>query len=200
MLNTAEVRWFYGGSLPGERLAAFQDVPKPGVPEERTDWYLVDEHRPDVGIKVRDGGWLDVKRRSGVETDRAFGATMRGTLEHWVKWSFALAADATDAMSGWQRVDKKRWIRRYDLGGLGPATGVPFEQVIESGCNAELSDVLVDGTPSWSLGFEAFGPPEACERALTAGVSAFLADTPELAAVAFMQADSHSYPSWLAHV
>ena len=200
MLETAEVRWFLPGPLPGERLAAFQDVPIPGVPEERTDWYLTAAQRPDLGLKVRGAGWFDLKRRTEAEPDHAFSDTMRGTLEHWVKWSFPLAADPVEEVLGWHRVDKSRWIRRYEVGDTGSAMAVPFERVIESGCGAELSDVLVDGTPSWSLGFEAFGPPDALESALTAGVSAFLADSPELTAVSFMQTDSHSYPSWLADV
>jgi hypothetical protein len=200
VLETAEVRWFFEGSLPGELLSGYQAASIPGVQEQRTDWYLVGAHRPDLGIKVRDGAWLDVKRRTGVEPDRAFDATMRGDVEHWAKWSFPLAADPVEEVPEWRRVDKRRWIRRYDLGGPGPATAVPFEQVVDSGCSAELSDVLVDGTLSWSLGFEAFGSPDALGSALTAGVSTFLADTPELAAAAFMQTDSRSYPSWLADV
>ncbi len=203
MFETEEIRWFYSGSLPSERLSAFQRASIPGVREQRTDWYFVDDLRHDLGLKLRAGSWFDLKRRSSVQPGRAFGELMRGDVEHWVKWSFALAVDAVEepaaasAAPGWHRVDKTRWVRRYELARTGVALAVPLENTIEVGCNAELSSVWVDETPSWSLGFEAFGSADALGLALTAAVEAFLVDTPDLAGVSFGPADSHSYPSWL---
>lgn len=204
VFETKEIRWFYPGPLPGVLLSAFQGAPIPGVREQRTDWYFVGDQRTDLGLKLRAGSWFDLKRRTGVQPDQAFGEKMRGDVEDWVKWSFALAADAADEAGaftkahGWQQVHKTRWIRRYEVGGTDRASAVPFEHTIELGCNAELSEVWIDGALSWSLGFETVGSTDALGPALIAAVSMFHADTPDLAGVRFGRADSHSYPAWLA--
>ncbi len=202
VLHTREVRWFYEGSLPAGLLTSFQDVAVPGIREHRVDWYFVGGARPDLGLKVREGSWFDIKQRGGVDPDRAFGATMRGDVEDWTKWSFALDSDAGclplgSVDRGWCRVEKTRWVRRYQFAATGHASAVSIDNDVESGCNVELADVVVDDAAGWSLGLEAFGPIELLDAALTTAVAAFITETPALTDASFDSDDSQGYPSWL---
>lgn len=145
MEPTTEMRWWWQGSPGPEVDAWFTGLRGVVRDEARTDHYLMLASDPETGIKVRAGELLEIKslvhRERGV---RATGVT-RGTLEQWVKWSFALAPETADEAylaqddRTWIRTGKYRWLVDVDAGEI------------------EVAEVDVADQRWWSLAVEVAG-------------------------------------------
>lgn len=162
MQQTAEVRWFFEGSLPAAVARWFGALgPAPQQELPRTDQYLLPTG-PALNVKLREGH-AEAKRRDGDGRAVRLHDGAEGVLEHWRKWSFPLAeAAAVPDDACWLAVHKMRWMRRYRL-----AEDRTLREVIGTGaapermCEVEVSRIEVVGRAFWSLCFEASGPDAA---------------------------------------
>jgi len=97
--------------------------------------------------------------------------------------------------AGWAKVDKVRRIRYFSLDGRPVASQA--DALVAGGCAVELTDIVVDGSCWWTLGFEATGPARALPDAVNASV-ALTFDRSLPAGVALGSAQSLSYSEWLS--
>lgn len=140
METTIEVRWWADGRLPDEVRAWFSSRAQ-WKEEDRTDHYLVQPGRSDLGVKTRSWDRLEVKVRTDRKPDVALAAG-HGHVEWWRKWSFALAGDpdpaGLEASGDWVALHKHRWLLEWE------------------GCEVELAAVSWPGGSTWwSFGAEA---------------------------------------------
>jgi hypothetical protein len=210
MLRSLEVRWFLGGAVD-ERVATWLDA---GAPTARQDLYLVLPGSDDMGVKLRgqeatargpQPARFEVKARvarRGV-LDAAFGEVrVSGHVEEWLKWSYegqTLGPFVEGFLGHPARVavDKERVQRKYDLApGRVPFPRISVRTEVPRGAYLELARVRVGGTAGWSVGVEAFGPPEdgALEEALHRFVGEAFRDCPR----SLRLEESLSYPGWLS--
>ena len=169
--RTAEVRWFTRGAVPASARSWFDGLGPDVEPETRTDRYL--EPTSDaLGVKVREGR-VEAKRRTAA-LGRIDPEGVSAEAEAWAKWSFETPTALEDG-AGWVDVEKTRWQRH------------------EGGCALELSRVVVEGEPWWSVCLEATGPDDGARKvALEDGARRWLRGAPALAADRAM-----GYPAWL---
>jgi len=200
MVATAEVRWFFRGALPAAVRAWFEARgSRMAYQVPRRDRYLA---LPGDGlsIKLREGR-VEIKLRPQQGEYLRLHPQVTGVLEHWQKWSFALAdpaaappgISATD--SSWLAIDKQRGVARYRVAGNELPVAVAADVYPVQGCEVEMVELTAGRQPWWSLCFEAFGPGRALPEALAATARQFLggAEPPHLEA-----GDSCGYPRWLA--
>jgi hypothetical protein len=220
MYPTAEVRWFYKGTMPSEIHAWFQNkgLPPPEAQPPRVDRYLRIMDSDSLGIKLRGGGQtprLEIKQRV---PDSPFSAQIiqlhprvAGVVEHWRKWSQPLAELDWDPVpaTAWVRVRKARLMHTFRImgseivHGRGHAWPSPTP-----GCELELSTINAADQTWWSLCFEAFGedagiePTKLYEMLCRVAKHVFTAYGSSLPAgiVSFDIQDSYGYPQWLAHI
>ncbi|TAF58557.1 MAG: hypothetical protein EAZ60_02600 [Oscillatoriales cyanobacterium] len=188
MRASLEMRWFYSGALP-----------KPiAPPEEREDLYLLIPSCDYLGVKLR-GKNLQVKWRQEELGVMPFGNRWEGKAEKWLKWICAdtmapLPADII-ATGKWVKVKKKRAQRLYQVSAPGVLMSVPVEAPIPQGCIVEITQLNVNGTASWTLGFEAFGS----ENFLAESLQTVANWTSKSYQAQKLKAeDSSGYPTWLA--
>jgi len=194
---TAEIRWFFEGALSG----GVEDWFCHGLcseAETRTDSYVRLPGCETVGIKLREKNF-EVKALTHAGRHAAIDASA-GLREGWVKWSFSDPAVTpfADAMRDGVpllAVDKKRRLRKYACDSGTPQPIAPAAQPAE-GCNAELTSLMLEGRPWWTIGFEAFGSSGTIEHSLLATLRRFLGDG--TGPLRFETANSYSYPAWLA--
>jgi len=161
MRATAEVRWFYEGPIPAAVDAWFRHFePEPHAQPPRTDGYLYPTGAA-LNVKVREGR-LEMKRRDAMGDAVVFNPRIEGYVEHWRKWSFALASGEAAEVFGradplWIDVRKTRRMRSYRLDEAGRVTPVSAAAASPSGCAVELAHVEAAGRRWWSLCFEAYG-------------------------------------------
>jgi hypothetical protein len=166
MIPTAEVRWFFFGSLPAVAHRWFlADNDRPTSPT-RTDHYLIFPGCETAGVKRR-GKEGEQKAKFEVKVLRGAPETVRypsgvaGRSDCWVKWSYgeppveAWAQALSAESEGWIAVEKRRWLRTFSLDG-GALEEVDPEKTPVEGCNVELTTITALGQPWWSLGLEAF--------------------------------------------
>lgn len=200
MFPTAEVRWFYRGSVPGSVLTWFlTGLPQPEEQPPRADWYLQLANGDALGIKLREGR-IEFKQRLHQYGILRLAAGVDGRIEGWRKWSFLLAeAEDLPVFAGlepryWTRVRKERRLKRFSITVDRQVEPVPVGSLLSDGCNAELAHISAAGGQWWSLAFEAFGhEPDLIE--ILVGVASFAlerGETPTLRAQ-----DSFGYPKWL---
>ncbi|WP_437673393.1 hypothetical protein [Sorangium sp. So ce131] len=195
--ESIEVRWF----LPAEdarvrRLTSwFSRVP---AEEPRIDRY-VRTQRADLGLKVRGGREttsLETKFRSCAFGPVHFAPTILGELERWTKLCVA-SSDADDEGRGWLTLRKERRLRMFGLE-RGRPVEAKGEGRFRAGCTVELTRVELvggDAAPAaWTLGLEAFGPPETLLEALYAVGRGVFAEQPDLR---LEGSESMGYPAWL---
>ncbi len=218
MYPTAEVRWFYKGTMPSEIHAWFQGrhLPPPEAQPPRVDRYLRITDSESLGVKLRGGGQtprLEIKQRV---SDSPFSTQVAqlhpgvaGVVEHWRKWSQPLAESHWDPVpaTSWIRVRKARLMHTFHVtgdeivhvrGNMGPVS-VP-------GCELELSTINAANQTWWSLCFEAFGedadvkPIKLYETLLRVAKHVFTAYGPSLPTgiVSLDIQNSYGYPRWLA--
>jgi hypothetical protein len=197
LIPSAEVRWFFVGSLQEAVLDAF------GGREEapRCDRYVVLPGVESVGVKLREG-MLEVKALQGAVEVAGFPGDVSGRCYCWVKW--ACAADKLDGLTamrdgtpqGWVAVEKVRWVTTYSLAPHHADTlraPTPTYQV-------ELTRLKLGGARWWTLGVEVVGPMDRVRDDLRLAAHAFFESKyPALGLDAALSAQtSWSYPAWLA--
>ncbi len=185
MQLTAELRWFYRGTLPEETLQWFQQdqLGKYVAPEEREDVYLYLPECEYMGIKLRQGR-LEVKWRKAELGVVGFGDRVEGKAEKWGKWlcedpsaeSFQLAGVVGKS---WVSVKKVRTQRLYE------------------NCAVELTQLNIWGNDWWSLAFEAVGDDVSLVDNLQTVASSVFKSHPH---PKLQVEDSYGYPSWLSKV
>ena len=203
MYPTAEVRWFYWGTVPRavvDWLEQGTDLPERQTP--RRDHYLRLPGNASLGIKLREGR-IEVKRRTQQRGTARFGENVVGTVEHWRKWSFPMEAAQAGAdawltpATAWIPIDKARRLRRYGLAADGTLSQVSLGRMPQRGCEFELSEVRAGGGTWWSVCLEAFGQEDSLEDSLYA-VSALLLFSAW--PVAMEEEQSSGYPEWFNRI
>jgi hypothetical protein len=193
---TAEVRWFVGGELPGSLVTWFTSE-RTSI-ELRRDRYAVDGS-PDVGLKRRAGGPLEVKLRCESSGTVRLG-TRVGRIEEWRKLT---DVDERDVPVGpepvWVDVDKVVLTRSYRRSPEGMLP-VARRDLSVAGCDVELASIGVEDTVAWTFALEAWGPEGDRRPALDDTLAAFARETPPVdEAVGGLDTDV-GYPEWLATV
>lgn len=204
MQLTAELRWFYRGTLPEEILQWFQQNQLGehlAPPEEREDLYLYSPRCEYMGIKLRQGR-LEIKWRKTELGFVAFGDRVEGKAEKWGKWlcenPTAESFQPADVVGkSWVSVKKVRSQRQYQVFPGESITAVPVTESINQGCTVELTQLGINSNAWWSLAFEAFGEDDCLIDHLHAVASCVFKSyrEPKLQA-----RDSYAYPSWLSVV
>jgi hypothetical protein len=108
----------------------------------------------------------------------------------WVKWpTSALTLDGAELIP----VQKRRWMRKFcvSAGAVCECTG--SDQRRTSGCDAELTLIVVGSSAWWTFGFEAFGELERVEDDLAATVAVLANRNPPM----LPRVQASSYPRWL---
>ena len=200
MRASLEMRWFYSGALPKSINQWFGSESLGGYlspPEEREDIYLLVPSCDYLGVKLR-GKTLEVKWRQGELGTMQFGNRWEGKAEKWLKWVCAdtmapIPADIV-ATGKWVGVKKKRAQRLYQVSTPGSLMSVPVEAPIPQGCTVELTQLNINGSAWWTLGFEAFGS----ESCLTESLQTVASWTSKSYQAQKLKAeDSSAYPIWL---
>ena len=212
-LESIETRWFFDGGVDAHPqlrqwfetctpFARRQNVAKPlwqGRAGGQPDVYLLMPGCTDMGIKWREGT-LQVKGRVEDLGTHRFGETHEGSVQRWVKWTYAEVPAAyralfdADGGHGLETasVHKTRALRLVSLDSETPEEVVPGT-VVERGVGFEMADIEWSGKPYCSIAFEAFPDDSATAARFEAVVGDCLR---ELAATLPIDA-SMSYPDWL---
>ncbi|MBA3965035.1 MAG: hypothetical protein H0X47_04560 [Nitrospirales bacterium] len=209
IVTSAEVRWFFEGTLSQEIDQWFSASDFVSKLEIRDDSYLVFPQSISVGVKFRDGK-LEIKSKVKSLGVRTYPSDVIGHVQVWDKWSYGdkesksllmqLQQMLTKYTKVWVTVKKERKLRKISMD-----QGNPFEVAPESrphnGCNFELTKIVANHMRYWSIGFEAFGDPAKVEESLDKVVEHVLtnasipiSDAPKTILSANY---SHSYPEWL---
>jgi hypothetical protein len=202
MYPTAEVRWFFRGTIAPAVAAWFrrsEQVLEEELP--RVDHYLRQVGTDSLNIKLREGR-LEVKQRQQAGTVVQFHPRVAGRVERWRKWSFELAEAAGPGLQPeimtphWIAVEKRRTLRRYRLEGERVVRVLPAE-LPEQGCDLELTRIRAGREAWWSLGLEAYGADPYLESLLVQVAGRLMARTepPSLATE-----NSYGYPEWLGQL
>jgi hypothetical protein len=193
-LRSLEMRWIFPGKPTSETTNWFARFPS--RTEAREDIYLLDPQLPELSVKVRGGGALDVKTYRGSPGTLEVADRACGRMEYWHKWSFPLdPPPATGGRRpGWQRVGKARRITRFSTSDgpilARPGGGDP------PWCEVELTEISIADLHWWTIGFEASGPADLLRNALDAAAAqVFDQPLPEVVEPGLEQ--SGSYAEWL---
>ncbi len=198
MFPTVEMRWFYPGTIPANVLAWFAGNDKDDqVPARRVDHYLPLFDTDALGIKLREGR-VEVKQRRRSFGEAHLHEQVSGQMEHWRKWSFALAPEQGAETESWTAVHKERWLRRYYPLDDGRLQVLPVSIYPERACDLEITNVRARGQAWWTLCFEAFGPEPALKALLVQVSGQILKSQPP--PVPLTVEASYSYPRWLAEI
>ena len=195
-LVTSEVRWFAPGAPPAPVVAWFSERGRGAFVEVRRDAYRVS---PDhgVGLKRRDHGPLELKRRFGISPRRGFAGGLAGKVEEWHKEGVEEPLDAT----GWQwsLVDKVVLTRTFVHDGSGAVVESGSVPDHSAACDIELATVTVGPVVAWTFALEALGElserRRLLEQSLVALFDRLSPIPPQL--VAALETDM-GYPEWLA--
>jgi len=204
MQLSAEIRWFWRSKAPAGLKEWFtpQGLSHPcaagGGATPRTDLYCRDTKQNELGIKARGNApGCEVKGLVAL-LGSLNEAPFTGTGELWTKWSTeGLRFETAELIA----TTKLRWLRKLDTSGaqvreveLGPdEKPKQADDVPRTGCQVELTRIVVADQTWWSLGFESFGTMATVERDLRAGVSVMARRNPP----ALIGGTLASYPTWL---
>jgi hypothetical protein len=194
---TAEIRWFWAGRPPPNFAAWFRAAGSSwgGASDSKTriDEYLREPVQTTLGIKRRGGSQgVEIK---GLISTRPTVLELAGCacpIGLWGKWSAAFALDP----NGLIKVAKQRWMRKFEVAG-GTVRELAATESAErsSGCDLELTLLEgPDGTPWWTVGFEAFGAFDEVEDDLTATLAVVQRRSPP----PLPAGQASGYPGWLA--
>jgi hypothetical protein len=197
MRMTAEIRWFWAGGPPPNFAAWFRAAGSSwgGASDSKTriDEYLREPVQTTLGIKRRGGSQgVEIK---GLISTRPTVLELAGCacpIGLWGKWSAAFALDP----NGLIKVAKQRWMRKFEVAG-GTVRELAATESAErsSGCDLELTLLEgPDGTPWWTVGFEAFGAFDEVEDDLTATLAVVQRRSPP----PLPAGQASGYPGWLA--
>ena len=195
-VRSLEVRWIFPGRLTAAVAGWFARFP--ARTESREDAYLLDRRWPEVSVKVRGGGPVEVKVYRGSPGTLEVAGRARGRLEAWQKWPLALRpfSPGSGAAADWRPVRKRRRVSRFALAG-GQIAARAQKRGHEPGCEVELTEIRTSGQDWWSLAFEATGPVGLLRSQLQATAAHVFAQ----ALPGGMQPrpdHSRSYPQWLS--
>ena len=168
----------------------------PSTAEEREDLYLIHPQQAGVSVKIRGSSLLELKLQqedSRILDIAGFATAGMKTCE---KWSFRLAAAGGTAPAGgsWKQVRKNRRLSRFGQGGRPTGPGTADGE--HAACEAELTDIRIDGQDWWTLGLEAFGSDTRAWDFLQAAAAALFAD-PLPADVPPGSSSAITYSEWL---
>lgn len=200
-LASAEVRWFFEGSIPAAIAHWFCRGGLLDKAAPREDHYLLFPATLGLNIKLREGR-LEVKSLVGAPGLRTFATDIAGNVELWEKRISGDAAVAefeklrSSAPRLWIAVGKERTLRTFSLGGDSMQEVAAGKVFLSNGCNVELTTVTVEGAACWSFGFEAYGEPSQVEAHMQKVAGHIFADT-HRPSYPFPSANSRSYPEWL---
>ena len=108
--------------------------------------------------------------------------------------------------AGGEQFEKLRWLRKYGIGAGPRIEEIDKDKRPNEGCNVELTELSHvspngdDGWHWWTIGFEAFGPPERVGDNLQAGLGEFFAKTDRPPPAPMLEANSMSYPAWFEEI
>lgn len=199
MYFSGETRWFFPGPASDAAERWITAGEHSAQQAERTDRYLVLPGCDAAGIKIREGKF-EIKARTSPPEAVAWGGTIAGFRDTWVKWSRDLsdfgerAASPRDGET-WIDVCKKRRVRLFSLESGSPVETTPGGPWLATGCMVEKSVVRAASNDYWSFCFEAFGEPDTLITHLDTMVRHVAAEAPSLE---LPQDASMSYPAWLA--
>ncbi|MBD2362437.1 hypothetical protein H6G36_14810 [Anabaena minutissima FACHB-250] len=202
MLTTNELRWFHPGTLPSDILVWFQQnclIDQLQPPEVREDVYLYAPGSDFLGIKLRQGK-LEVKWRKAELGIVDFGKLVAGKAETWAKCS---CSDSTGEIfqpatvlgnAAWVSVRKVLYLQLYRV--LPDFSLIPLtnHENINNGCSVEITQLIVQNSPWWSLALEANGDDVRLMANLQATVNSVF-NTYQ--SVELQVANSYAYPHWL---
>ena len=200
-MPTAEVRWFFGGSIPAAIARWFCRGSLLDKAAPREDHYLLFPAPLGLNVKLREGR-LEVKSRVGEPGLCTFATDITGNVELWEKRIGGDAAVAefeklrSNAPHLWIAVGKERTLRTFSLEGASIQEAAAGKVFLANGCNVELTTITVEGAAYWSFGFEAYGEPARVEAHMQKIAGHVFADN-HRPPHPFPAANSRSYPEWL---
>ncbi|MBL6447392.1 hypothetical protein JMN32_13820 [Fulvivirga sp. 29W222] len=158
MLSSTEVRWFFEGALP-KAMSDWFNFFEPFFQAPRTDYYLSNTDQARMGIKLREGQ-IQIKCLTA-EMGEEYYANATGKVARYEKWNFPVVSNEewgtlVARPEVWLPVKKERKMLRFTLGGGFPDR-VDKDEIVENGCEVELSEIEIIDKTFWSLAFEAFG-------------------------------------------
>lgn len=131
--------------------------------EPRTDFYLPIPGKDDISIKLREGD-IEIKQRTGTQTEHHLTTNTLGFLEDWVKWSFDLK-EHDDLVHNiikhkkfdWFEVYKERIGFKYTSDNAGRLNIVDIKERPLFGCQIEYTRLKIYGKEWFTFGLEWFG-------------------------------------------
>lgn len=205
MLTSHELRWFYPDTIPQDVVVWFQQnclINPMEPPEKREDVYLCVPDSDYMGIKLRQGR-LEIKWRQAEFGVVCFGESVEGKAEKWGKWScsdrtgesFQVATVANHAY--WVNIQKVRYLRQYQFLQNNSVKPIINDASIDNVCSVEITQLVIQNQPWWSLAFEALGTDDCLMDNLQVTADCVLStyQGPKLIA-----ANSYAYPHWLGYV
>jgi len=195
-LDTTEIRWFAAGEPPQEYVDWFSDHGQGAVVELRNDAYRI-AGDASVGLKRRDHGPLELKRRQGISPLMALPGGFKGQIEEWCKTG--LEEPLGDIGWKWGNVYKVVLTRTYSIDAWGSVFQLSGRKPVAPACDVELATVSVDDVTAWTFALEAWGPGDSRREVLEASLRAMLLDLPPIP-IGFIANLSLNmgYPEWLA--
>ena len=203
MLTTSEIRWFYQGIVASEIANWFAaDVLRENCHtlENREDWYLLIPGCEFLGVKLRQHR-LETKLRVTDLGILQLGNNVIGAAEKWIKSTCedakveSLITPEVVAKGQWVKVEKVRSQIRYLVADDRSLTPASKEETSQEGCNVELTQLIVNDNPWWTLGFEASGTDNNLTSNLETVTKKLFQTFPEQE---LNLADSYAYPKWLS--
>lgn len=198
---TAEVRWFFEGSIPTHVQHWFEKLAAEDPPKERTDHYLVYPNTTTCGIKFREET-LEVKAFVKKLNGITLVPSLKGNIELWEKVSLDnvnFSDTGVEHEINYRAVKKKRWrcLWQWSFDNLYRASP---DKTVMAGCQFELTSIHIQERSFWSLSFESFSNMDNAVMILENTVS-FVRQLPALMQLEeqqlFKNAREASYPEFL---
>ena len=197
MQVTDEIRWFFAGTVPATVLDWFRDGAPIGPSPKRTDIYLPLPDRLGLSVKLREGR-LEIKTQTGPARATSFPNRIAGEAAPWKKEGYRtqLFADIERRLAdpAALHVIKERHLRKFAVQ-YDRAIEISAGETPQQGCLFEVTQLWLDGVPSWTVALEAFGSPAPLAHSLDTVAALLFASAP--CPVALDAAASLSYPQWL---
>ncbi len=190
---TSEVRWFGDGPLPPSLVSWF--AAGPTSVEIRSDRYWVDGP-PDLGLKRRGNGPLELKVRCDASDTIVLDVGLRGQIEEWCKIS-PLAEEHAPSGGSWVDVGKLVRTRSYHRYAEGPLSVTDRPDLSTNGCEVELAAVTVGDLEAWTFAFEAWGKEDLRRATLRAAMAALVSTSPLPHELLGGLGRDAGYPAWL---
>lgn len=203
MLTTSEIRWFYQGIIPPAIETWFATkVLRENYQnyEDREDWYLLIPGCEFLGVKLRQQR-LETKLRVSDLGVLQLTTNIIGAAEKWLKSTCedakleSLITPDVIVKGQWVKVEKVRSQIRYLVADDYTLTPASTEQTSQEGCNVELTQLIVNHNPWWTLGFEASGTDDKLTSNLKTVAEKVLQTFPQQK---LSLVDSYAYPKWLS--